>query len=497
MFPSAREEDEFKEDRLLDPESATGSVLAGAGQGATLGYRDELNALLASMARNKAKNPEFWDKYRQERDANRDDDKAAHKAHPKLYNTAEFATAMAAPLPIPKVATGASLLSKGGKYALAAAPVGAAFGLGASDSDLTKPNDIASGSQDESNIARATADTLIGAGAGGLFAGAIPFAGAGARAAAPKVAKGLQSGASGVSKWLKFMNAGNAPDELVSAIPEVAAKEAPAGAELANPKLFTGEAQKRAAENLVKRKAALADEQMRLAMEKKRPKGIELPVDPEVAKQAALITKMKKMGVYEPEGVPSALKGKLELEELPIDDAWTRKDLVDKLPALRKDWANKGKLFRDRGPGYQERSPSDLSPEPKMDPPLAEPQEIQWKSMMSEPKHVPLENLNKVAGNPHAKGGWTGRETSLNALGRSIEQANQSKIKADPRFMLDNGPKLADLTKKGTSWVQSLSAEEASAVQKAEKLGVKALGAREVGYFLSALEKNKKAFKGE
>lgn len=116
--------------------SKTESFARGAGQGATLGFEDELagagGALLNTLGGSRSANPPNWDKivehYRKTRDEERAKNKLAEETNPKTY----FAGNVAGNI-IPAVAAGGA-----GQGILGAARMGAAAGLGTSGEDLTK-----------------------------------------------------------------------------------------------------------------------------------------------------------------------------------------------------------------------------------------------------------------------------------------------------------------------------------------------------------------------
>lgn len=77
--------------------------------------------------------------YRRGRDEERAANKEAEERSPLQYGGAELAGSLAVPMPpVSKAAKGASWLSRVPEYAVKAAPVGAAFGLGKSEADVTK-----------------------------------------------------------------------------------------------------------------------------------------------------------------------------------------------------------------------------------------------------------------------------------------------------------------------------------------------------------------------
>jgi hypothetical protein len=156
--------------------------LAGAKQGLTFGFADELGggeqAALALLARHapgvanalgietrhsEELNPSQI--YRAGRDENRAEDKEARDAHGRAYLVGNLVGGALAPVPGAGVAKGASLGTRVLAGAKSAAIGGGIAGLGNSDADLTK-----------GEFGKAALDTAIGAGLGGLIGGALPVA---------------------------------------------------------------------------------------------------------------------------------------------------------------------------------------------------------------------------------------------------------------------------------------------------------------------------------
>lgn len=157
---------------------STGRAAAeGALQGGTYGFGDELQGLIGAVLRRSPgmgmPTPEemgeenifspsghggtFTEDYRMERDAARRDRQAAETAHPDAYGGSQLAAAILTPGP--KAGKGIDSFAKAG------AKVGGAYGLGASDADLTK-----------GEVGDAAIDTAVGTGLGaatGAVAGGL------------------------------------------------------------------------------------------------------------------------------------------------------------------------------------------------------------------------------------------------------------------------------------------------------------------------------------
>jgi len=99
--------------------------------------------------------------YESERDKIREADRAAREAHPVIFGAGEVGgTLVSAPLmPIAGAARGAPLMARVAEGAKAAAPLGAAFGLGASESP---------------DVSGQVKDVAIGAATAGALGGAVP-----------------------------------------------------------------------------------------------------------------------------------------------------------------------------------------------------------------------------------------------------------------------------------------------------------------------------------
>ena len=149
--------------------SKLSSVLRGGVQGATLGFSDEITGLLESLVTDKS--------YSQARDESRLNYDLSKTANPKSYGGGEIGGSLATFL-LPflgpaKVAQGLSKGAQAAKLGVQGLKTGAVYGLGSSRADLT-----------EGDYSGAAVDTGLGATFGGLFGGAMPYAG-------PLIGKGL------------------------------------------------------------------------------------------------------------------------------------------------------------------------------------------------------------------------------------------------------------------------------------------------------------------
>lgn len=157
------------------------ALVRGAGQGATLGFMDELSGLGGALGDQlgrigvdeveathpetqakieEIKAPSFGETYRQSRDEERGANAASEKAHPKTFFASQLTGGLANPV------------SRLGSGLGGAAAMGSLYGVGGSDADLT-----------QGEFKKSAKDIGIGAGAGAL--------GYGVAQAIPYVAKGL------------------------------------------------------------------------------------------------------------------------------------------------------------------------------------------------------------------------------------------------------------------------------------------------------------------
>lgn len=157
--------------------SAGRSAAEGMLQGGSYGFGDELQGVIGALLRrdpaamamfgypSPAEQGEtnitgpnsFGDDYRMERDAARRDRKSAETANPEAYNASQILAAVLAPGPKPGKTVGS--------FVKAGAKAGGAYGLGASDADLTK-----------GDVGGVATDTALGTGVGagaGLLAGGL------------------------------------------------------------------------------------------------------------------------------------------------------------------------------------------------------------------------------------------------------------------------------------------------------------------------------------
>lgn len=175
------------------------SALMGAGQGASLGFADELMAGAGTLAskipyREKiihalgANGPVPEDvlqriyspdvTYQQRRDLLRGAFKQSQAENPKAYFGGELAGSFAAPIPGAKVFKGPGLLPALANTAVTGAGVGAATGLGTSEADLTK-----------GELGQAAKDVGKGAAIGAVVAPALHLGGTGIAKTAGAVKK--------------------------------------------------------------------------------------------------------------------------------------------------------------------------------------------------------------------------------------------------------------------------------------------------------------------
>lgn len=174
----------------MTPQGKAGTALRAGMQGGGYGFTDELQGGLAvgnelnqrlKRALGLAPEPDYFDKksenifgpdsladvYRGERNAARNEDAQAEKAHPDLFGTSRIAGAILGPGP----KAGKTV----GSFAKAGAKMGGAYGLGSSDKDLTK-----------GDVFGALLDTAVGGGLGaalGTVGGLVakPFIAGGAK----------------------------------------------------------------------------------------------------------------------------------------------------------------------------------------------------------------------------------------------------------------------------------------------------------------------------
>ncbi len=162
-----------------DKPSLLEAVARGAGQGATLGLKDEITAGLESLLTTKT--------YRQSLEESRANDEKARKAHPWGFGISEALGSLAVP-GIGEVAEGAGLASQAAR----GAAVGAISGAGHSEAD-----DVAGVAKD------AAKGGLLGAGIGAIVGSGVNAATQGAEArVAERAADAGKDAAGGFKKAL-------------------------------------------------------------------------------------------------------------------------------------------------------------------------------------------------------------------------------------------------------------------------------------------------------
>lgn len=134
-----------------EPVSKTESFLRGIGQGASLGFADELTGAIESLVTDKT--------YDQARDESRANYRSAEEENPLTFLGGNIAGGVLTPIPGMGAAKGI------GQVALKGAQLGAVGGLGASEKDITNPDILK--------------DIAMGAGLGGTLAGGTAAIGKG------------------------------------------------------------------------------------------------------------------------------------------------------------------------------------------------------------------------------------------------------------------------------------------------------------------------------
>lgn len=161
---AANEQDQVLQEAVANKEAE--AALAGLAQGTTFGFSDELGATKDVVSDFFVKNPtaKKWREYQKEREAL---NKALSEESPMAYMGGELTGAVASGVLMPGLgtakiaATGAKIAPGLGKFlagqsgnlatrvagkgaagAIEAAPIGALYGVGASESDLSKPDEL-------------------------------------------------------------------------------------------------------------------------------------------------------------------------------------------------------------------------------------------------------------------------------------------------------------------------------------------------------------------
>lgn len=162
--------DAYLKQRRGDENDARAGV-RGFLQGVTFGHADEIAAGGEALVDALTTDKKLVDAYRERRDMYRGIYDTERAQSPKSFLAGEVAGGVAAPVPGGTAAKGASLLSRAGQMAKTGAKVGALYGLGTSDADLTR-----------GEVVEAVKDALSTAAVAAPVAGAVPIIGAGANA---------------------------------------------------------------------------------------------------------------------------------------------------------------------------------------------------------------------------------------------------------------------------------------------------------------------------
>jgi hypothetical protein len=144
------------EPAAFSPESKSGAALRGFGQGASLGFTDELRGGIGAMDElgSRLGGALGWEsrgldqtrptqgvidalkgRYLEDRDAARKEEHQAEAAHPALYGASELAGGLAVPIPGGGAAKGAGLGTKMLRGAVAGGVLGTAIGAGKSEAE--------------------------------------------------------------------------------------------------------------------------------------------------------------------------------------------------------------------------------------------------------------------------------------------------------------------------------------------------------------------------
>lgn len=197
------------EPEAFSPESASGAALRGFGQGASLGFSDELRGLTGAADELGARMAApFWKerglqqtrpeqglldalsgRYAEDRGEARHEEKRAEEAHPALYNGTELAGGLMVPIPGASPIKGAGVGAKVLRGALTAAEMGGAIGAGKSEADTI--GGVAADAAESAGLSAplGAAGSLAGYGAGKL---ATRFGGRAAEVKAAKAATDLE-----------------------------------------------------------------------------------------------------------------------------------------------------------------------------------------------------------------------------------------------------------------------------------------------------------------
>lgn len=410
--------------------------------------------------RNDKDRPNFADVYRNKRDQvqqHLDDD--ALMTGPTASVLSGLAGTLTSPLNemLPKVGNtkGMPLAERAARHAVPGAIAGGVSGLGASRGDLTRPDEA--GSQDpqdtDSNAYRAIKDTMGGAGMGGAATGLLGPAIESAPGVLSKAIPTIKNKSSsmldallgGSDSYSKLGSGDMSPAEWKAQNPLTIGKgglpTTPKAASIVTPivddptpmptepefksSVSGGPEQARGQRVVDAKQRALEEFKAQQEAMKARNKPIIPEVSPEAKAEAATISKLRRAGAYEPEGVPKGIAGAVDLENAPIEDRWQDNPALAPLPKLKGMWSRlSGKTGLDRGLPWQERpAGSEKFDAPKHQPTPEEagvPSELNAESYLTDPKYVP-----------------EGIEREMNGKGRALHQKIQSMVESDPRFYKD------------------------------------------------------------
>lgn len=433
--------------RALGHKLANGAMynMAPAVSGALESVKQDWNT------RNDKDRPNFADVYRNKRDQVQqhldDEELMAGKAG----TAADVAGTLISPLNdiLPKTGNtkGLPLAERMARHAVPGVIAGGVSGLGASRGDLTRPSEISGADPEDtdSNVYKAIKDTAKGAGAGafinsilGPAAESVPGM---VSKAYPAAKSKLSSLLGGSDSYSKLGSGDMSPAEWKAQNPLTIGKgglpTTPKAASIVDDptpmptepefksSVSGGPEQARGQRVVDAKQRALEEFKAQQEAMKARNKPIIPEVSPEAKAEAATISKLRRAGAYEPEGVPKGIAGAVDLENAPIEDRWQDNPALAPLPKLKGMWSRlSGKTGLDRGLPWQERpAGSEKFDAPKHQPTPEEagvPSELNAESYLTDPKYVP-----------------EGIEREMNGKGRALHQKIQSMTESDPRFYKD------------------------------------------------------------